>query len=204
MANSSVGIAIALAWPETFCKQPGSWYDGIMNTIGVSKNHYYQVGHSAIVLINGNGDCKYFDFGRYHSPFGMGRVRDEVTDHELRMKSKGEITHTLGLVNYSEILKEIHNNKACHGEGYLAASYCKVDFLKAFDFAKSVQEKSPLPYGPFVIGGTNCSRFVKDVLHRGNPHITHKIKLHLTPTITPSPISNVKALTNKLILRNER
>ena len=45
----------------------------------------YRVGHSAIILINNELESiNYFDFGRYHTPNGFGRVRDEVTDPDLK------------------------------------------------------------------------------------------------------------------------
>ena len=80
------GIAIALAWPETWCKEAGSWYDRFMKIIGISKNGYYRVGHAAVVLVDTNsGRCHYFDFGRYHCPKGYGRIRDAETDHDLKI-----------------------------------------------------------------------------------------------------------------------
>ncbi|MDQ3395429.1 MAG: hypothetical protein M3512_15145, partial [Bacteroidota bacterium] len=72
-SNRKKGFAILLAWPETFCKQAGGWYDPLLSWLGISKNHYYRVGHAAVVLVNGfNGSLQYFDFGRYHSPYGYG------------------------------------------------------------------------------------------------------------------------------------
>jgi hypothetical protein len=79
------GFALALAWPETLCKQAGSWYDYHMHYLGINKKGYYKVGHSALVLVNqSSGNCQYFDFGRYHAPHGLGRVRSERTDNDLR------------------------------------------------------------------------------------------------------------------------
>jgi len=46
------GFAIALAWPETNCKNAGSWYDELMELLGISKNHHYKVGHAALILIS--------------------------------------------------------------------------------------------------------------------------------------------------------
>ena len=34
------GIAIALAWPETYCKQAGGWYDGLLQTLGFNHPKY--------------------------------------------------------------------------------------------------------------------------------------------------------------------
>ena len=80
----NTGFVVALAWPANMCRQAGAWYDGLMNLLGISKNHYYRVGHAALVLVKSEtGECFYFDFGRYHSPFHHGRVRNATTDHLL-------------------------------------------------------------------------------------------------------------------------
>ena len=46
------GFAIAIAWPETYCKQAGYFPDNILNFMGIAKHHYYKVGHAALVLVN--------------------------------------------------------------------------------------------------------------------------------------------------------
>ena len=75
--NHTTGFAIALAWPETYCKQAGSWYEFITAALGINRNNYYKAGHAALVLVDGiNKTCHYFDFGRYHSPFQHGRVKE--------------------------------------------------------------------------------------------------------------------------------
>ena len=72
--NNYSGFAIAVAWPETYCKQAGSWYDGILFSLGFSQHHYYKVGHAALVLINSeDNQCFYYDFGRYHALYHYGR-----------------------------------------------------------------------------------------------------------------------------------
>ena len=45
------GFAIAIAWPETHCKQPGSWYDDLMGRFGINRNNYYRAGHAALVIV---------------------------------------------------------------------------------------------------------------------------------------------------------
>ncbi len=35
---------------------------------------------------------------------------------------------------------------------------------------KDHKHESPIPYGPFVAKGSNCSRFVHSVILAGNPH----------------------------------
>lgn len=195
--DNYTGFAIAIAWPETLCKQAGSWYDVPLNWVGINKDHYYKVGHAAVVLINEkNGKCYYFDFGRYHAPFQYGRVRDEESDHDLEINTKAIITENRQIANYSEILSEIFFNSSCHGSGALYASYCKINFEKAFIKAKQMQKKNPIPYGPFKIGGTNCSRFVNTVTISGKPKLIYRLLLLCQKTLTPMPIGNVKALDN--------
>ena len=182
------GFAIAIAWPETLCKQAGAWYDGLMNSLKISKNNYYKVGHAAVVLINAQTNkCYYFDFGRYHAPYGYGRVRDEITDHDLKVKTFPVIKSNT-IENIDVILNELLNNPSCHGNGYLLASYTSVSFEKAYAKAKQMQQRGVIKYGPFEPNGTNCSRF------------TYQLKL-LTPySVSPTPKTNVLSLLNKLIL----
>lgn len=192
------GFAIALAWPQTYCKQGGAWYDGIMHFLRLSKDHYYKVGHAAVVLVEAQtGDCYYFDFGRYHAPFGHGRVRDQETDHELKMTTRASISDGGFIVNFDEILGVLFNNTACHGVGPLHGSYSKVNFEMAFAHAKLMQNNSPWKYGPFVWSGTNCSRFVRTIVLSGKPRIIDKIKIFVPLTISPTPIGNVLSLNRR-------
>jgi hypothetical protein len=192
MQNS---LAIVLAWPDTWCKQTGAWYDQPAELLGISKNHYYKVGHSAIVLINPDTkDCHYFDFGRYHAPMGFGRVRDEITDHELCIHTKAEISKYLKLKNYQEIIDKIQENPACHGDGQLYAGLVEIDFHKAYSCAKAYQNQGIIEYGPFVIQGTNCSRFVRSLLFNSVSSKFLKMKLTLPWTLSPTPIGIVKNL----------
>lgn len=196
------GFAIALAWPKTYCKQPGSWYDPITLLLGINNNNYYKVGHAALVLIdNKNLKAHYFDFGRYHAPYQHGRVRSAITDNELEIKTVPIIDKNRNhLENFKEILHELQTNPACHGEGELYASYCPINFELAFAKAKQTEEKHFIPYGPFRINGSNCSRFVNKTIRAGKPNFKHWFALKFKVPLTPTPLSNVKALDNHLVL----
>jgi len=190
------GFAIALAWPETYCKQVGVWYDHLLKWVGINKTHYYKVGHAAVVLVNEkNGDCFYFDFGRYHAPYSYGRVRDAQTDHDLKIQTKSRIQQKQ-IINYTDLLKELSLNISCHGTGALHASYCPINFEAAYDEAKKLQSQSPISYGPFHLRSTNCSRFVKSVIVAGKPKLPYLFTLNCHKTITPTPIGVVKSLSN--------
>ena len=196
------GFAIAIAWPETYCKQPGYWYDAITNFLGLSVNHYYKVGHAALVLVDPETrKCHYFDFGRYHSPFQHGRVRSEATDDGLKMKTPASISEDgWKIENLEEILTELQLNPECHGEGKIHASYNKINFHRAYSRAFYLQQKSPIPYGPFRYKGSNCSRFVNSALIAGKPSWWSLFKLKYLVPLTPTPINNVKSFKNKVVL----
>jgi len=202
LTKTHTGFAIAIAWPETYCKQPGSWYDGITAKMGVNKNNYYMAGHAALVLVEkSTGNCQYFDFGRYHSPFQHGRVRSVLTDDDLRVNTKAIFSKDkTEITNFKEILTELQTNPSCHGEGELKASYCPVNFQSAFKKANQMQNDSPMPYGPFFQGGSNCSRFVNSAIMAGKPPFKYIIYLKHLIFITPTPMNNVNALDHKIIL----
>ena len=77
---------ITMAWPEGMVAATGSWYDKF-----ASKNGKYRVGHSALILIDSKTKkACYFDFGRYHTPKGYGRVRDFETDADVNLMNAEE------------------------------------------------------------------------------------------------------------------
>ncbi len=193
------GFAIALAWPQTLCKQPGSWYDLPLHWLGISKNRFYTVGHAAVVLVDSKTrQCHYYDFGRYHAPFQYGRARSATTDNDLALLTRAELSADgLRITNMNSILAELQQNSSCHGDGTLNAAYCAINFEKASQKANVFQLASPLPYGPFVWNGTNCSRFVNSVILAGSPAIKYSFKLRYLVPFTPTPMNNVEALSYK-------
>lgn len=189
------GFAIALAWPETWCKKADAWYDFPMQIMGICKNGYYKVGHSAVLLVEKqSGHCHYFDFGRYHSPKGKGRVRSKVSDHDLKVHTKAIIQNNQ-ITNLEMILKELSLNESTHGQGDLFASLTEINFHKAMHQAERLQNKTFTDYGPFTLKGTNCSRFVQSVLLAGKPKFAHRLKLQFPYMITPTPIYLVMSLS---------
>ncbi len=180
-----------LAWPEGYVSAAGAWYDKFF-----SINGKYRVGHSAAVLINSKeGKAYYFDFGRYHTPKGYGRVRDEETDPDLTLPNVNIKSDKI--VNLNDILVFLSKLKSTHGEGRLYASLLsEVSFFDAYNYAKKLQNKGMVKYGPFVYGGTNCSRFTASLAISSLPPFFKKIRLRFPFTISPSPKRNVSILNN--------
>lgn len=193
--NGHDGIGIALAWPQTWCKQAGGWYDGVMRAVGFNRNGGYVVGHAAVLLLQRNAEqVHYFDCGRYHAPAGMCRVRNAHTDHELRVRTSAH-WHSAGALptNIDSILQEIAGNPACHGSGVLHWGAFPIHVAPALRKAMAMQERPFHAYGPFTPGGTNCSRFVHSVLLAGRPALLPRLLLAFPASVSPSPSSNVRA-----------
>ena len=178
---------IVLAWPEGMVAAAGGWYDKVL-----SNNGQYRVGHSALILVNATtNELNYFDFGRYHSPFGFGRVRDLETDPDISLKSKPIISGN-SIHNIEEILLEIFNLKATHGHGSVYASILNnIDFNKAYEKAKEIQNMGLISYGPVVLNGTNCSRFVATIMLAAQPHWLTRLRLKYPFCLFPSPKRNI-------------
>jgi len=188
------GFAIAIAWPRALAKQVGGWYDGVAKAIGLNRKGYYRVGHSAVILVsNKDSVCHYFDFGRYHSPFGQGRVRNETTDVGLQITTKAIISKDK-ILNFDAILNEVMHKTASHASGPMHGSYCRVRFDSAQQFALAMQQQSPYQYDPFKANATNCSRFARKVILAGRPPFVHSLRIALAPLISPSPLHNLASL----------
>lgn len=187
------GWAVAIAWPETWCKRAGAWYDPLMRSLAVNRNGYYRVGHAALlVLQRGNEEPIYFDMGRYHAPGGTARVRSAVTDHELRVSTTC-VWSASKPQNLPRIMDELANNQACHGSGPLHWAATEVDTKAVMAKAQAMQNAGFHTYGPFVTGGSNCSRFVRTALLAGRTALRTRSGLLFPWTLSPTPLANVRA-----------
>ncbi|QOD60791.1 hypothetical protein H9I45_15855 [Polaribacter haliotis] len=202
MQNSD-GIIIILSYPDTVVR-PAYWerLSGFWPKIGIGGKHAVQAGHAALLLIEkGNSEINYFDFGRYITSYGNGRVRSKEKDPELVVSIEANFKNSK-LSNFKDILLwlEKHPEKT-HGDGRLVASLnSEINFSKAKNFINKLIESKEIPYGAFLKNGTNCARFVTDAIIASstNKKITKKLKE--SNLLTPSPIGNViKGNTNNLI-----
>lgn len=194
------GFAIALAWPETLCKQAGTWYDPLLYHVGINRKGYYKVGHAALVLVDDEtGTCRYFDFGRYHAPPGYGRVRSLETDHDLIVNTTANISaDRTEILNLKALLAELYGNPSTHGTGTIFGAATRVQLHDTFSYIQYLQRQEFISYGPFIPHGTNCSRFVNSALKAGKPALSERIKLRMPPVLTPTPMWNLKALSGKV------
>jgi hypothetical protein len=197
-SKNITGSLLVLAWPDTMVIKIGGWYDAPSKTLGIMKDDHYKAGHAASILVNhSTGELKYFDFGRYHSPIGKGRVRDSETDPDLTLDIIADIDSNNTILNIEEILITISKKKACHGKGRLLATVCsEVNYVDTLKKAKQMQNRDAIAYGPFAYKGTNCSRFVSQILIEGIQNKTTNLLLQLPYTLTSTPISNIRLANN--------
>ncbi len=185
---------ITIAWPRALAKQTDAGYNDVARALGINRRGYYRAGHAALILVNAaDSSCHYFDFGRYHSPFGTGRVRSATSDHDLALRTKAHIQGRR-ILNFRELLEEVLKNPSSHASGPMWAGYVRADFQSAVEAAERLQEASPTVYGPFVKGGTNCTRFVRTVALKAKMPLAHRARMAVVPMLTPTPLNNVAAL----------
>ncbi|HJM16637.1 MAG TPA: DUF6695 family protein [Flavobacteriales bacterium] len=153
---------ITLAWPEGEILSVGSWYDNILG-----ENRKYKIGHTALLSVNSETKIiSYYDFGRYHSPIGFGRIRDFETDPDLRLDIKATIKNN-SILNLSEIISNISENKSTHGEGTLYYKVIRnVNLTTSKFFAKQKQDEGIISFGPFSEKSLNCGRFVYQFIRK--------------------------------------
>ena len=203
MPNSS-GIIIILSYPDTIVR-PAYWerFSSFWPKIGIGGKHAVQAGHAALLLIKkGKEDIQYFDFGRYITSYGNGRVRSKETDFELSIPIKAIFNNNNTLSNIEEILRWVDSHpEKTHGEGRLIASInYDIDFKEANIFIHNMINIKEIPYGAFIKNGSNCARFVTDTIIKSTTNKTTKAKLKSSNLFTPSPIGNViKGTSNNII-----
>tara|TARA_R110002126_G_scaffold291579_2_gene453911 strand:+ start:24033 stop:25040 length:1008 start_codon:yes stop_codon:yes gene_type:complete len=197
------GMIIILSYPDTIVR-PAYWEPSskIWPIIGIGGKHAVQAGHAALVLIkNGDAEVKYFDFGRYITSYGNGRVRSQETDPELIVPIKAKFENN-ALTNLSEILLWLDNHpEKTHGDGRLIATVNNnIDYSSALNFINNLINRKEIPYGVFVKNGSNCSRFVTDTLITSLTNKKIKLLLKKSNLLTPSPIGNVIKATSTNII----
>lgn len=206
MSNSD-GIIIILSYPDTIVR-PAYWEfsSKIWPLIGIGGKHAVQAGHAALILIKkGESEINYYDFGRYITSYGNGRVRSKETDPELQIPLEAKFKKS-ELTNLEEILLWLDKHpEKTHGEGRLVATLnTETNYKKALSFIKKLITQKEIPYGAFNKGGTNCARFVTDTIITATNDKKIKTQLKTSNLFTPSPVGNViKGTTTNAIFEVE-
>ena len=192
--KNSTGSIIILSYPDTVVRHAYTEFSSkVWPLLGIGGKNKVQAGHAALVLISKETkECLYYDFGRYITSYGNGRVRSKNTDVELEVPINADFKGGI-LQNTQEILLwlEAHPEKTHGDDRLVAAVNDDVDFDLAFQFIEELQKQGEVPYGAFDKVGTNCARFVTDALINSVTVSKTRRKLKQSYLITPSPIGNV-------------
>jgi len=164
--SENVAYLVALAWPEAWCRNAGSWYDSVLDWIGFSKAGYSPVGHAALMLVRfGSNEVEYYDCGRYCSVQNYACIRSAQSDDRLQIQQKAQIENGR-ILNLPEILAEIEKLPLVEEYGRVKSFVYPVDEKQA-DQAIAAEINAPMrKYGPFHPLAINCSRFVARVLRK--------------------------------------
>lgn len=199
---SPTGKIIVLAFPDTFVKMSDELMCRILPLVGLGTRTHIKAGHAALVLIeNATGHAQYYDFGRYITPPGHGRVRSAKTDVELEIPFKAVIQDdTLTNLNAFLLWLAEHPEKT-HGSGRLLASLCEaIDYDRAIAYIENLQQQGSIPYKAFGATGSNCSRLVTETLLAATSNKRIISGLKHNKRFTPSTVGNVEkaALDSKI------
>ena len=189
------GKIIVLAYPDTFVTVSDEWICKLLPLVGLGTWSFIKAGHAALILIeNKTGDARYYDFGRYITPKGYGRMRSAHTDFELTIDFSAQISENNELTNLNEFLLWLDtNSQKTHGEGRLLASVCHViDFRKAQEYITDLQQRGSVPYGAFGKSASNCARFVTETILTATSDKKIISELNFNKKFTPSAVGNVE------------
>lgn len=197
------GKIIVLAYPDTFVSVSDEWQCKFLPLVGLGTRKYIKAGHAALILIeNETSEARYFDFGRYVTPVGYGRVRGVNTDAELEIPFKAKLDADCSLMNIEEFLLWLDANPdKTHGKGRLLASVCEtVNFELAEKYILELQQRGSVRYGAFSKSESNCSRFVTETILTSTKEKEIQKALRFNKLFTPSTVGNVeKAATSSTV-----
>jgi len=196
------GKIIVLAYPDTFVKMSDEIFVRLLPIVGLGTRTHIKAGHAALILIeNKTGKAQYFDFGRYITREGLGRVRGANTDVELKIPFQAVVEDDK-LQNLDQFLLWLDANPdKTHGSGRLVASVCEaIDYKKARDYIDELQAKESFPYKAFgkVGESCNCSRFVTDAILTATDDEAISKDLLWNKKFTPSTVGNVEKSASAL------
>lgn len=189
---------ILMAYPDVFVRPSTEYICKILPYLGVGTKDAIKAGHAALCLVNHTtGDIDYFDFGRYITPQGKGRVRSKKTDTELHVPLRAHIEKGV-ITNIEEILQWLYNHpEKTHGDGKLVATVSQnINSQKARQYIENLHNKGSVEYGVFVKNGSNCARFVAETLLHGTTNKKIRRGIEKTLTITPSPLGIIRKGTS--------
>jgi len=206
--DKDLGWAIVVVWPDTTIPGINSWYEPLLLFMFFGRRYGYKCGHTAILLISSETrEIQFYDFGRYITPKSKGRLRGNITDPLLIFPFKAKLSEDGELQNQNQILDHLYTLGATYNNGRRICSPkpYRINFKKADERIIQFRNMGIVPFGPFYLRGSNCSRFVNRILYEGSCNSYDKWLLQFVLIVIPTPYGNVWPITSKgsVLMKNE-
>ncbi len=176
MQGEKNGKAILVAFPDANPAIPtnqkaAKWFE---RKFGDGDGNM-KVGHAGIVLIDGEGNTSYFDFGRYNRSDVKGkRGKDEGAVRSSKNYKSLSLpnwdTNKTDVENVTAILTKLHNSPLLAGYGrVIGALGTNLDYGKMLSYARGAESEGYLPFGGYGGGynycnsATYCAKFARAV-----------------------------------------
>ena len=169
--NTSGDYLMIIAFPQYEPKvdkgETVSWLEkgAIMTQTGEypKEGTYGKIGHAGVAIISQSGFVKLFEFGRYQTKIGQGRVISKNLGKIAKINSSGEFT------NYNEVAKIVKSNT--QGDGP------RLNMITAVVILPNIQKAKAFAEGPAIReyeavdmsqgGAANCGTFAIDTARAG-------------------------------------
>lgn len=174
------GFGIIFAFPDYEIKGYGgeNFWKQVSRTIhgGEKTGSWGKLGHGGVILIDSLGNTYLFEFGRYGTPQGWGKVVQKNLGKIAKIETRpGKLYGTREVLTNAKQVCTIAKAKT-EGEGpklKMKAAVVKLtNFKAAYDFAKDNGKNRQYEEIDFWEGGpANCGTYANDTLLAGGvPH----------------------------------
>jgi hypothetical protein len=192
--DTGFGFGLIFAFPDYDIKGYGgeSTLKKVSRTIhgGSSIGSYGKLGHGGVILVDSLGNTYLFEFGRYGTPQGWGKVMQKNLGRIGKIGSKAGIFGSKpSLLNAKDVASIAKSNTQGSGPSLkMTVAVVRLpDFKGALDFAKGTGDLRKYAELDVTEGGAaNCGTYANDVLNSGG--ITN-----LSPICNPYPNQIVKS-----------
>jgi hypothetical protein len=175
LPDTKFGFGLIFAFPDYEIKGYGN--ENLTKKVsrfihgGSQKGTYGKLGHGGIILVDSFGKAYLFEFGRYNTPEGFGRVIQKNLGRIGKIGTQSGIFSSKPiLLNAEEVAKIAKRYTEGVGPNLKmnVASVRIPNFQGAYDFAKNKGDlRKYVEIDVIEGGGSNCGTYANDVMNAG-------------------------------------
>jgi hypothetical protein len=171
-STSKGGFVMIFAFPNYEIKGYGgeSTLKKVSRTIhgGGSQGSYGKLGHGGVILVNSLGNVDVFEFGRYGTKTGYGKVIHKSAGKVGKIGwKKGWFSDRIQLLNPEEVAKAARNVSTGPSYKMMVASVYVPNYIGSYKKADLKGEFKYNEIDVFEGGGMNCGTFANEVANAG-------------------------------------